>query len=30
MNREFLERIEDAILTIVLIIGILLKAIYWR
>lgn len=30
MNRKFLERIEDVILTIVLIIGILLMAIYWR
>lgn len=30
MNREFSERIENAILTIVLAIGILLIAIYWR
>jgi len=30
MNRELLERTEDIILTIALIIGILLIAMHWR
>jgi hypothetical protein len=30
MNREFSERIEDIILIIALLIGILLIAMYWK